>query len=68
MAAFDELIDDIENMPYESQEILIDKINKRFNERKRLRFIKETQESKEQYEGGNYSSGNSDKLFKALNK
>ena len=66
MTEFEEIIDDIEELSYESQEILIDIINKRFSERKRALFIEETLKSKAEYENGNFETGNSENLFKAL--
>ena len=67
MTEFSELIDDIEQMPFENQEIFVDIINKRFAERKRERFIEEILESKSKILYGNFTVGNSEDLFKALN-
>ena len=67
MTEFSELIDDIEQMPFENQEIFVDIINKRFAERKRERFIEEILESKSEILDGNFTVGNSEDLFKALN-
>jgi hypothetical protein len=66
MSEFAELIEDVEQMPYENQEIFIDIINKRFSEIKRERFIRETLESGKEYERGEFFEGNSVELFKAL--
>jgi hypothetical protein len=66
MTDFAEIIEDIDRMPLESQEILVDIINKRFSEKKRERFIEETLESQKEYPNGNFVEGNSDDLFKAL--
>jgi hypothetical protein len=67
MTTFDEIIDDIDKMSFDSQEILVDLINKRFSEIKRNRFIEETIESKNEYFIGKFEEGNSVDLFKALN-
>ena len=67
MTTFDEIIDDIDKMSFDSQEILVDIINKRFSEIKRNRFIEETIESKNEYITGKFEEGNSVDLFKVLN-
>jgi hypothetical protein len=67
MIEFAEIIDDIDKMPYESQEILVDIINKRFSEKKRERFINDTLESNQEYNDGHVQSGNSSDLFNKLN-
>lgn len=67
MNQFAYLIEDVEQMPFESQEIFIDIINKRFSEIKRERFIKESLQSQNEYLSGNYEEGSSDQLFKVLN-
>jgi hypothetical protein len=54
-------------MTEESQEILMDIINKRLAERRRERFIEETLESENEYHNGNFVVGTSDELFKVLN-
>ncbi|MBM2817090.1 MAG: hypothetical protein HW421_3852 [Ignavibacteria bacterium] len=66
MAEFTDIIDYIDEIPYESHEILIDIINKRFLEKKRERFIQDTLQSKHDYETGNFLEGCSDELFKTL--
>jgi hypothetical protein len=67
MTTFDEIIDDIDKMSFDSQEILVDLINKRFSEIKRNRFIKDTIESKNEFINLNFKVGNSKDLFKELN-
>jgi hypothetical protein len=65
--SFAEIIDDIDSMPLESQEILLDIVNKRLTEKKRQNFIEDTLKSENEYKGGNFLEGNSDNLFKTLN-
>ncbi len=67
MAEILELIEDIEQLSYENQEVLVDIINKRFAERKREKFIEETIASENELLNGDFTEGNSDELFKALN-
>ena len=66
MSEFEQLIENVEQMPYESQEIFIDIINKRFLERKRERFIEETFESRNDHTTGKFKKGNSEELFDDL--
>ncbi len=66
MIEFTEILENIDKMPFDSQEIIVDIINKRFAERKRELFIKKTNQSKKEYFSGNYSTGNSQDLFKTL--
>ncbi len=66
MSDFADILENIDQMPVESQEILIDIINKRFAEKKRDMFINETLKSREEFDKGDYQSGNKDDLFKAL--
>ena len=66
MHQFSDLIEKVDEMPLESQEIFVDIIQKRLDEKKREKFIKEVHESKVEYDSGNYSSGSSEDLFKAL--
>ena len=66
MSEFAELIENVEQMPFENQAIFVDIINKRFSEKKRERFIEETLQSGDEYNKGEFSEGNSDELFKAL--
>ena len=67
MNNFAEILEDIDNMPIDSQEIFIDILNKRLTEKKREKFILSTLESKKEYDSGNYTKGNSEDLFNALN-
>jgi len=66
MNDFDELIETVENLPYESQEIFVDIINKRFSERKRLLFIADTLLSASDYKNGLSYKGSSEDLFETL--
>jgi hypothetical protein len=66
MNQFADLIEDVEQMPFESQEIFIDIINRRFSEIKRERFIKESLQSQNEYLSGNFEEGSSEQLFRAL--
>ena len=66
MTEFAEIIDSIENLPFDSKEILVDIINKRFSETQRVRFIESTIDSHSEYLEGNYIEGNSNDLFKSL--
>lgn len=66
MIEFAELIEDIDKLPFESQEILADIINKRLSEIRRERFIEETLTSNNEYSKGDYKEGTSDDLFNAI--
>ena len=66
MAQFNDLLEKVDEMPLESQEMFVDIIQKRLNEKKRKKFIREIHESKVEYNSGNYQSGTSEDLFKAL--
>ncbi|OGU13651.1 MAG: hypothetical protein A2X61_02025 [Ignavibacteria bacterium GWB2_35_12] len=66
MHRFNDLLEKVDGMPLESQEIFFDIIQKRLDEKKREKFIGEVHESKTEYDSGNYSSGSSEDLFKAL--
>lgn len=63
----DELLEIVDNLPYEEEAVFLDVLNRRFAEKSRNQFIQETLESKEEYRQGNYSKGTSEDLFKALN-
>ena len=66
MQQFNDLLEKVDEMSLESQEIFVDIIQKRLDEKKRGKFIREVHESKAEYDSGNYSSGSSKDLFKAL--
>ncbi|MBI5323889.1 MAG: hypothetical protein HZB41_01165 [Ignavibacteriae bacterium] len=66
MHQFNDLLEKVDEMPLESQEMFVDIIQKRLNEKKREKFIREVHDSKIEYDSGKYQSGTSDELFKAL--
>ena len=66
MSEFIEIIDNIEALSFDSQAILIDIINKRFADKKKERFIRETLDSVREIEDDNYHQGSSEDLFKEL--
>lgn len=66
MHQFNDLLEKVDEMPLESQEMFVDIIQKRLSEKKREKFIREVHESKAEYNAGNYQTGTSDDLFKAL--
>ena len=66
MAQFAEIIDGFEEMNFESQRILIDILNKRFEQNKHKIFAEETLRSAEEYNKGNHTVGSSETLFDEL--
>ncbi len=66
MYRFNDLLEKVDEMPLESQEMFVDIIQKRLNEKKRDTFVREVHESRAEFDSGNYKSGTSDDLFKTL--
>lgn len=66
MNGFLEILDEFEKFDFESQSVLVDIINKRFNQHKHEIFINETNFSIEEIKQGNFHSGSSEDLFKEL--
>lgn len=66
MNNFMEIIEEIDGFDIESQAVLVDLINKRFNEHNREVFINETVKSIEEINSGDFQSGTSDDLFNEL--
>lgn len=62
-----ELIEIVDNLPYEEEAVFLDVLNRRFAEKCRNQFIQDTLESKNDFLNGNYSEGTSEDLFKSLN-
>ena len=67
MGEFGDIIEKIDELPYDSQRMLVDIIQKRLAEVERNLFIEDVLESKKEFEDGKYTEGNSEDLFKALN-
>ncbi len=66
MNAFMEILDEIDAFDIESQAVLVDIINKRYNQQRRDEFINETISSVDEIKHGEYQSGTSDDLFNEL--
>ena len=66
MQQFGDLLEKVDEMPLESKEMFVDIIQKRLNEKKREKFIREVRDSRTEYKAGNYQKGTSEDLFKAL--
>lgn len=66
MNEFMEILEEIDRFDIESQAVLVDIINKRFNQHKREVSINETVKSIEEINKGNSQSGTSDDLFNKL--
>ena len=63
MNAFMEILEEIDAFDIESQAVLIDIINKRYNQQRREKFIIETNKSIDAIKQGDFQSGTSDDLF-----
>jgi hypothetical protein len=66
MSQFAEIIDGFEEMNFESQRILIDILNKRFEQNKHEIFAEETLKSAQEYKEGKHTAGSSEALFDEL--
>jgi len=66
MVQFADIVDGFEEMNFESQRILIDILNKRFEKNKHEIFADETLKSAEEYEKGSHTTGTSEALFDEL--
>ena len=66
MTQFAEIIENFDSMNFETQEILMDILNKRFEDRKNELFIADTLEAVKDQEAGNVKSGTSGELFEEL--
>ena len=67
MPEFIEIIENYEQLPFDSKEILVEIINKRFSELRRERLISDTLQSEKEYKEGKFAAGSSNDLFNALN-
>jgi len=66
MSQFAEIIDGFEAMNFESQRLLIDILNKRFEQNKYEIFAEETLKSAQDYNEGKHTVGSSERLFDEL--
>jgi len=67
MQDFNTVVEMVDELPIESQFILLDVLKKRISEKQRELFIKDVNESKEELLKGEFEKGSSADLFKSLN-
>ena len=67
MQDFNTVVEMVDELPIESQFILLDVLKKRISEKQRELFIKDVNESREEFLKGEFEQGNSSYLFKSLN-
>ncbi|MBI5324680.1 MAG: hypothetical protein HZB41_05325 [Ignavibacteriae bacterium] len=63
---FNDLVDTVDELPYEEQEVLVDIINKRIIERKRNEIINDVIQGRKDYQEGNVRRGTVADLMKDL--
>lgn len=66
MAHFDEILDDVEKLSLEEQETLIDILNRRVIDRRRLELAKEIQEAQKEFQEGSVKPVTPDELMKEV--
>ncbi len=63
---FDEILDDVEKLSLEEQETLIDILNRRVIDRRRLELAKEIQEAQKEFQEGSVKTVTPDELMKEI--
>lgn len=66
MVRFDEILDDVEKLSLEEQETLIDILNRRVIDRRRLELAKEIQEAQKEFQEGSVKPVTPDELMKEI--
>ncbi len=64
--SFQDLIEAVEAMPLEDQSLLVELINKRIIEKRRVKLVAEVQEARRAFESGNVKRGSFKDLMKDL--
>jgi hypothetical protein len=63
---FDEILDDVEKLSLEEQETLIDILNRRVIDRRRLELAKEIQEAQKEFQEGSVKTVTPDELMREI--
>ena len=64
--SFQDLIEAVESMPLDDQSMLVEIINKRILEKRRIDLIAEVEESREAFKRGEFKRGTIEDLLKDL--